>query len=338
MVTMKEIAKECGVSLMAVSKALRGEKDISPKTTERVREVAKQMGYTRNVAAVQLKTKRSYMLGVLFADSSAMGVTHELFSAILSSIIKYSKNKGYAITFIEDKLGSQKVSYLEYVRSYGCDGVLILVTSEDEDREVLELIKSEIPVVTLDYIYNGCSAVLSDNADGIESMIDYAVSMGHKKIAMVHGEVTNVTKKRMASYHRAISKHGLVEDKNYVQQGKYQNTLSAENATNVLLELKNPPTFIMYQDDFSTIGGMNALEKMGLTYPKDISIAGYDGMLITQVFKPKLMTWKQDTKVMGEKLAELLIEAIEKPKSYTPKTVTVDGELLKGGSIKNLNE
>lgn len=337
MVTIKEIAKECGLSAMAVSKALRDEKDISPKTKERVKEVAKQMGYTRNTAAASLKTRRSYMLGVLFAHGPEGGVTHELFATILNEFIHATKNAGYTITFIGDTLGKNKVSYLEYVRTYGCDGVLI-ITAEFDDDGIIELMKSDVPVVTIDYIYNGCGTVMSDNNQGIESMIDYAVSMGHSKIAMIHGEITSVTKKRIASFHRSIEKHQLNIPDSYLQSGIYHSPESAEEITHRLLGLKIPPTFIIYQDDFAMIGGMNAIEKEGLSYPENISIAGYDGMLITQVMRPRLMTWQQNSKQMGFESAKLLIDAVENPKCFTPTTVTVEGKLLKGQSVKNLNE
>ncbi len=102
--------------------------------------------------------------------------------------------------------------------------------------------------------------------------------------------------------------------------------------------MKDPPTFIFYQDDFAFIGGMHAFENRDITIAKDISVAGYDGMNLSQVMKPRLMTWKQNTVQMGKEAVRLLIEAVEKPKIYIPRSVEVRGELLKGKSVKNLNE
>ncbi len=336
MVTLKTIAKECGLSTTAVSKALRNEKDISPTTIQKVNEVAKQLGYYKNRAAVNLKTRKSNIIGVLMQDDTQSGVTHELFANILNSAMFKARDCGYSLLFVMDKLGDQQLSYVEYVKAHGCDGVLVLV-EDFNDEKTLELAKLDIPLISIDYVYQNRGAIISDNSEGMAKMVEYAYEQGHRKIAFIHGEVTNVTNIRLASFHTACEKLGIEIPQEYLKQGQFHDPESAERCTYELLDLSNPPTFIFYQDDFAFIGGLNALENRNLSYPKDISVAGYDGMMLTSVIKPNLMTWEQNTKQLGQQAVEQLIEAIESPKTYIPRVVEVKGKLNHGQSVKKIN-
>ncbi len=337
MVTIKEIAKACGISATAVSKALRGEKDISKATIEKVKRTAKEMGYVKNPAAVRLKTNRSYNLGILLEDGTHSGITHDFFAEILNSFINRARECGYTVSFISDRIGNEKLTYREYVEVQGCDGIFILVHPAFDDPEVQELIKSDKPTVTLDYKYSNCSSIRSDNERAITEMVRYAYSMGHRKIAFIHGEMSLVTKIRLASFHLACEQLGIDVRDDYIKEGVFHDTNSSEQITYELLDMDDPPTFIFYQDDFAFIGGRNAFEKRKVTVPDDISVAGFDGMLISQVIRPKLMSWKQNTVQLGVQAANLLCEAIEKPRSYIPRDIEVRGELLKGNSVKDIN-
>ncbi len=337
MVTIKEIASACGISATAVSKALRDEKDISKPTIELVKKTAMELGYVKNPAAVRLKTNRSYNFGILLEDGLHSGLTHEFFASILNSFINEAREFGYTATFIGDRFGKTTMSYVDYIRMLGCDGLIILVHQFEEDK-LIDIISSKIPIVMIDYSYNECSSVNSDNEYAMHEMVKYAYEMGHRKIAFIHGETSLVTKIRVASFYRSCGYLGIDVNENYVKEGLYHDPKSAESITYELLDMKDPPTFIFYQDDFAFIGGMHAFENRDITIAKDISVAGYDGMNLSQVMKPRLMTWKQNTVQMGKEAVRLLIEAVEKPKIYIPRTVEVRGELLKGKSVRNLNE
>ncbi len=337
MVTIKEIAKECGISVTAVSKALRDEKDISKNTIDRVKKVAKEMGYIKNPAAVRLKTNRSYNLGVLLEDGTHSGITHEFFAAILNSFIIKAREKGYTVSFVSDKFANETLSYLEYVNIHACDGVFILVDQFDNPK-LIELAQSDVPVVMIDYKVSQCSSVNSDNEYAMSQMVKYAYEKGHRKIAFIHGEMSMVTKIRIAGFYKTCEQLGIQVNEDYIKEGFYHDPKSAEMITYELLDMKEPPTFIFYQDDFAFIGGMNAFENRNIQIGKQISVAGFDGMSISQVIRPKLMTWKQNSVEIGKQAVKLLIEAIEKPKSFIPLDIEVRGELLKGNSVLDLSE
>ena len=125
MVSMKDIAKACNVSVATVSKALNGQQDIGEETRERIRRTADEMGYMANAAARALKTSRSYNIGVLFVDPMRSGLAHEYFSAVLDSIRVESERCGYDITFINRNVGRRQTSYLQHCLYRGVDGVVI---------------------------------------------------------------------------------------------------------------------------------------------------------------------------------------------------------------------
>ena len=172
MVSMKDIARECGVSVATVSKALNGQADIGEETRERIRRAASEMGYLANSAAKALKTKRTNNIGVLFVDEQNSGLAHDYFSAVLDSLRVEAERNGYDITFISSAVGTRRATYLEHCRYRGVDGVVIACV-DFHDPMVLELVNSEIPVVTIDHAFNNRIAVISDNIHGAGELVRY---------------------------------------------------------------------------------------------------------------------------------------------------------------------
>ena len=125
MVSMKEIAKKCNVSVASVSKALNGYSDISEETRKLILKTASEMGYLPNSSARTLKTKRSYNIGVMFVDEAASGLTHDYFNHVLESFKRTAEERGYDITFTSGRISGQKLSYYEHCRYRGVDGVVI---------------------------------------------------------------------------------------------------------------------------------------------------------------------------------------------------------------------
>ena len=173
MVSMKDIAAACGVSVATVSKALNDHNDIGGETKEKIRRAAKELGYYPNSSARALKTHRTYNLGVLYKEESGSGLTHDYFSGILENFRNTAEAGGYDITFLSNsKKRKDRMSYLEHTLYRGMDGVLIAV-ADYSDPEVMELLSSELPVVTVDYVYNSRIAVMSDNITGMEALLSY---------------------------------------------------------------------------------------------------------------------------------------------------------------------
>lgn len=339
MVSMKDVAKKCGVSVATVSKAINDHSDIGEETKKYIKETAKKMGYFPNSSARALKTNRTYNLGVLFVDEAQNGLTHDYFANVLDSFKVTAEKSGYDITFISGNKKYHRMSYLEHSRYRGVDGVVIACVNFN-DEEIQELIRSNIPVVTIDHIFDYKTAIISDNVKGIRDLVTYIYSMGHRRIAYIHGADSTVTQNRVGSFYRTLGELGVEVPDEYDKDGIYRDPDTAAMLTRELLDLPEAkrPTCILYPDDFACIGGINAIKERGLSIPGDISVAGYDGINIAKILEPKITTLQQDTRTLGQRAAECLINAVEKPKAALIERIVVEGIVLEGNSVKNLNE
>ena len=335
MVSMKDIALRCGVSVGTVSKALNGRPDVGESTKQQILSVAKELGYTANSAARALKTNRSYCIGIVFTDLSNSGFMHEFFASTLNSFRMEAERRGYDLTFISDNMGQTSTSYLQHALFRGLDGVAI-ICADFFDPQIQELAYSNLPVISLDHAFNNRAAVLSDNMRGMESLVRYAYEMGHRRIAYIHGNPTAVTESRMTGFFRACEALDLKVPDEYITECEYHEPVSCHKATKRLLALPERPSCIFFSDDYSYIGGINAIYEEGLRVPEDISIIGYDGIHMAKMVSPKLTTWQQNTTDLGRIAAEQLIKRIEHPRTTQPKHITVEGRLLEGETVSDL--
>lgn len=333
MVSMKDIAQRCGVSVATVSKALNGQPDIGEETRTRIENTAREMGYMTNAAARALKTNRTYNLGVLFVDERRSGLGHEYFSAMLESFKVEAEAHGYDITFINHNVGGKHTSYVQHCLYRGVDGVVIACV-DFTDPQVQELVESGIPLVTIDHVFNNRLAVVSDNVNGLEALVRHVYSKGHRKIAFLHGENTTVTRNRLTGFYRACEDLGLEIPPEYIKGCVYHDPDRCAQATRELLQLPERPSCIIFPDDFSYIGGLNVLNEAGLRVPEDISAVGYDGIQLAKVLR--LTTYSQNVEQIGKTAAEQLISLIEHPKTTLVDRIMVPGGLLEGTSVKEI--
>lgn len=333
MVSMKDIAQRCGVSVATVSKALNGQPDIGEETRNRICAAAEELGYMTNSAARALKTNRTYNLGVLFVDERRSGLAHEYFSSVLESFKVEAESHGYDITFINHNVGGRPTSYLQHCLYRGVDGVVIACVDFNDPR-VRELVDSGLPLVTIDHVFNNRLAVVSDNVNGVEALVRYVHQKGHRKIAFLHGERTTVTHNRLTGFYRACEELGIEVPEGFVRECVYHDPDRCAQETRKLLALPERPTCIIFPDDFSYIGGMNVLNEMGLRIPEDISAVGYDGIHLARVMH--LTTYSQNTQDLGRIAAEKLISLIEHPKTTLIDRILVPGGLLEGTSVKEI--
>lgn len=335
MVSVKDIAARCKVSVATVSKALNGYSDISREKRDYISRVAKEMGYFPNSAAIALKTNRTYNIGILFLDAAHSGLTNEHFARVLQSVKEEAESRGYDITFISNHIGGRAMTYTEHCRYRGVDGVVIACIDFD-NPEVIELVNSGIPVVTIDHSFDGVTSVKSDNFRGIRELVQKVYELGHRRIAFVHGGDSSVSRDRLAGFYRTAEELGLTIPEGYVLVCEYRDTAGAARMTEQLLDMEEPPTCILYPDDFTAIGGINVIKQRNLKIPEDISVVGYDGTSYAKAQEPPLMTLEQDSEQLGRVAAAQLVRRIENPKTASAEQFVVPGRVLVGGSVKGL--
>ena len=337
MANIKDIAAKCGLSISTISKALNGYTDISKETKQRVIKAAEECGYLPNSMARALKTNRTHNIGVLFADEAHSGLKQEYFSGVLDAFKVEAEQNSYDITFISHNmnLNTRPMSYLEHCRYRNFDGVCIACV-DFQNPEVLELINSDFPVVTIDHIFNNHTSINSANVVNMSELVRYIYSMGHRKVAYVHGRKSAVTEQRLTSFCRTMQDLGTSVPPEYLVLSAYHETQATKDAVQHILTLSDRPTCIIMPDDYAALGGIEAIEASGLRIPEDISIAGYDGIPLSQMLRPMLTTVRQDTERMGREAARRLIEQIENPLTTIVESVTVEGKLLEGQSVAKI--
>lgn len=294
---------------------------------------AQEIGYYPNAIARTLKTNRSYNLGVLFVDEHASGLTHAFFASVLNAFKTEAEQSGYDITFINHNIGGQKMTYMEHCRYRNVDGVC-LACVDFHTPEVLELVESSIPCVTIDHIFHNRMAVMSENTEGMRTMVNHICALGHRKIAFIHGQSgASVTESRLTGFWRGLEENDVTVIPEYLVPCDYDNPARTYRETKRLLQLEDRPTCIILPDDHSYMGAMQAAREAGLDIPGDISFVGFDGIRLTQLIHPRLTTVGQDTTAMGREAARCLISRIENPRTAGSKVVSIPCSIIKGETL-----
>ncbi|GHU55057.1 LacI family transcriptional regulator [Clostridia bacterium] len=361
MATIKDVANDCGVSIATVSKAMNNHSDVSDKTKQKIAESVRRLGYHPNSQARFLKTNKTFNIGLIYEDKAHGGLTHQFFSNVLNSFKTEVEQLGYDITFIFSQVAHTPMTFYEHCMFRNVDGVVI-VCAEFENDNVQELLHSEIPLVAIDYLQENVCSVVSDNVSGVEEIVDYCVKKGHKKIAFIYGDQSQVTDTRLQTFKDTMYANGIDINPAFIKKSYYHNPEHCEEVvlellgeeTNYTLQSKqsktdNPlakikeqievdkPTCIICTDDYAALGAYNAAAALDLKIPQDISIVGYDGIKITQVIKPHITTYKQNAVLIGQRAAFLLARAMKKEEiPVDERVITVKGELLIGKTVANI--
>ena len=272
-------------------------------------------------------------VAVLFADDSNSGLTHDYFANVLDNFKRTIEENGYSMSFLNcSSNGKKRLTYLEQMVDRSYDGVIIACINWN-NPEVKDLIASGCPIVTIDQEIEGILNITSDNIGGIKSLAEYICSMGHKRIAYIMGDDNDMTTQRKNAFLSTCLENGASIPDEYIFNSEYRNMKKAAYYTEELLRMDDPPTCILYSDDYAAIGGINILRARGMDIPHDVSVAGYDGLNIAMQFEPKLTTVHQDTKTIGQTAANKLIELIENPDAVSRDTIRIPTKLIEGRTI-----
>ncbi|MDA3931856.1 MAG: LacI family DNA-binding transcriptional regulator [Tenericutes bacterium] len=339
MVTIKDISKKSGVSIATVSKALNDYPDISRKTKILIQNMAKDMGYVPNSSARSLKTHQSFTIGIIFEDITNYGLQHPLFSKILESYKKFVETRGYDIMFLAKNMGNQQGSYLQHSMRKQVDAILVLC-EDFNSEEMIELYKSKIPTIVIDYIVPTAVTITSNNDQGMEQGVKFLYDLGHQKIAHIYGDRhTYIGGQRKLAFENSIKKYNLPLNEEFLISGEYFSKEDGYQAMQKLLALDEQPTAVFCASDMLAIGSIQAIKDAGKRVPEDYSIVGFDGVDIGQLISPRLTTIRQDARKMGEIAARKTFQYFDNPNGdQLGDVVTVDTYLINGESTRVLKD
>jgi len=332
MVTLKDIARKCGLSTATVSKALNGMPDVSLATAEYVRSVARDMGYQAAEIMLTNRQRGAQRVALLAYTGPVNFLGHQYIANVTGAVYALLDREGYEVFVMSRKPLIRAESYADYLSAEGFEGVVV-IGEQQEVATLDELARTELPFVSVDRVFQERSCVLSDNRQGLRDLTEHALSMGHRRIAYIHGEETSVTRERIDGYMYALSRAGVPFDEALLVPSHYNDPLCVERATHALMDLADPPTCILCPDDMSALGSLRAFYDRRMRVPDDISVAGYDGGLIAEAAAPRLTTIRQDIDHIARMAVELLIRAMSDQPKQAARRVSIPGKLSIGDSV-----
>jgi len=338
-VTIKDIAKELGISASAVSKALKDSHEISQKTKDLVLECAKRHNYHPNPMAQSLKHGNSKSLGIVVTT-----IDNHFLSQVINGIESVAYSKGYNVTITQTHESYEReVSNVNHLTVRAIDGLLISLSTETQNLDHLKnLYQMGLPIVFFDRVSDEIDThkVVADNFRGAYEATTHLIQSGFKKIAhMTSSTNVSITAERLKGYKQALLENGIAIDESCIKYcphgGKDLNEI--EDALNELLTLPNRPDAIFTASDRITTTVLALLHKFGIKIPEDIALLGFTNTQLANVLNPSLTQIYQPGFEIGKTATELLINLIESRRPVTEfETVVLPAELFIRDSTKRV--
>jgi LacI family transcriptional regulator len=338
-VTIKDIARRCGVHASTVSRVLNPATRamVSRKLTAKVMEAAKEMGYRRNPLASGLRTRRSHTIGVMIPD-----LTNPLFPPIVRGIERTLGGHGY-IAILADSANNPEteLAILANMRARQVEG-LIIATAHRRDPVVEECIEHGIPVVLVNRTVDDdkVASVINNDDHGIRLAVQHLVDLGHRRIAHIAGpQDTSTGYTRRQAFVEAIEAAGLEGSRELIAEADSYTEPAGRAAADELMQAGKLFTAIVAGNDLLALGCYDALKERGLKCPDDISVTGFNDVPFIDRLSPPLTTVQVPQDQLGVRATELLMDHIQARQSDTtvstpPLQVRLDPTLVVRGSTR----
>ena len=310
--TMKDIARELGISVATVSRALKDSPRISPERRAAIQQYAREHDFTPNVLAESLRHSRVQpvkLIGVIVPE-----FTHFYFSSVLAGIEEEASSRGYRIMVAQSN--EQYEREVRICQSFYENKVCGVIVSQAKDTKRYDhferLMDAGVPLVFYDRICTGVNAsrVVVDDYMGAFNAVSHLIETGCTRIAFYGSAPTlEISKNRFNGYKDALLKHGLHYDESLTRI--CDNRADAEAVTPELLENDTPPNGFFAVNDDTAIGILYTAKRMGFRVPEDISICGFTNGQRAVACDPMLTTVEQRGMKVGEEAADILIDQVE---------------------------
>ncbi|MRX73492.1 LacI family DNA-binding transcriptional regulator [Bacillus lacus] len=336
MATIKDVAKLAKVAPSTVSRVIANNPRISDKTKERVRKAMDELGYHPNFIARSLANQSTQAIGVVIHSSTDKAFQNPFFPEVIRGISKGAHQKHYALHMstgeTEEEIYEGVVQMVEGKR---VDGIIVLYSKVD-DKLTSYLKDKNFPFVIVGKPFKDMERIThvdNDNYRAAKEVTEHLISLGHKEIAFVGGNLNFVvTIDRLLGYEKAIRNAGLEYRDDYIVHEEFLEE-GGQEAVKELFSLKLPPTALVVADDLMALGVLNKLSAMKIQVPSDVSIVSFNNFLLSEIAFPPLTTVDINIYMLGCEAARHIIQQIEEP-SEPVKRVIVPYELVIRQSAK----
>lgn len=324
--TIQDIAVLAGVSAATVSKIMNNTGNISKATRDRVKSIIEETGYSPTHSAKSLASKKSNLIGIVYAGKINVDLSHPFFNGVLNSFKRQIGLLGYDFIFFSNE--QFKGNYLSRCRHYNVDGVLIIAGDDVEDA-IAQLDHSTIPCIGIDIELTGerSSYVMTNNHKIAELVVEYAYMNSIDHIGIIGGtHDSRISMLREEGFRNAMNQFGLTIDESWVSHGDYYEESGYEMMKKMIDQHKELPELIFAFSDLMALGAIRAIREKGLAVPSDVKVIGCDDIEACRYSEPKLTTIRQDKEKLGVLAAKLLSDLIDK--KGTNRSLLVDPELI----------
>jgi len=309
--TSSDVARLAGVSQPTVSRALRGDRRITPATAQRVKRAAAQLGYVPSNVARSLATHSTKRIAVVTAE-----LTNPFYPELIAPLHDLLERAGFGTILVTHR-GNAEVDYAPLFDG-SVDGVVLTAGSIGSDLPA-RLESRGIPVVLANRSVGALintpivDEVVPDNAAGARAVADLLVRSGHRRIGCISGpETTSTAREREAAYRGALAEHGVALPSSLTVRGAFAHE-TGHSGFATLMKADEPPTAIFCVNDVIAIGALNSASGLSIAVPDDVSLVGFDNIPAAAWELTELTTVDVDLSLMAAQATELLLSRIAEP-------------------------
>lgn len=334
--SLKDIAKALNISISTTSRALRGAGEVNPETRKAVQRLADEWKYKPNPLAMGLLKDKTNTIGVIIPE-----IESYYFATILKGINEVASEQFYRIiTCYSNESAQSETRAIDDLLFSRVDGIIACPANELVDFSHYEYLQEqEVPFVYIDRDCPGIqvSKILTNNFNATKSVVNYLVSTGCKRIALITNlEPLAVGRQRYDGYLEALQDNDIAFDKDLIIHGN-PGTSTSEEATKYLLALKPWPDAIICNNDTAAMAVMKVIKEQGLKIPEDISVVGFSDDPFSSFLEPSLTTVAQPAFIMGMKAVEQMIRIFDKKTDpFTENFIVVDSAMKVRNSTRRV--
>jgi LacI family transcriptional regulator len=303
MVNIRAVAARAGVSIATVSRVMAGSSLVRPKTAVLVKKIVDELQYVPNTSATTLKYGRSDTYGVIIPD-----LTNPFFLEFLREIEALLIDKGRAIMLANTEWHDRSETSIRRLMMSQIDGAVIMA-AEEELGNYNRLALQNIPMVTVDRRSTGprISDISFQYEDGMRQAVGHLAKLGHTDIGFIGGHGVAPAKIRYRAFKAALKANGLQSREEWNRRGGDFRIDGGDREMRLLLQLKKRPSAIVCINDLTAFGAIRAAHRLGVAIPEEISIVGFDDIMLADIIEPPLTT----VRMSRTKLARGCVEAFE---------------------------
>ena len=335
--TLKDIARLAEVSHMTVSRVINGTGYVSPETRERVLRVIEENNFVPSASARALISGRTNVIGMLVMYDLSQ-FPHDFLPPILEGMSFVLNQNGYGTALFFDQVNGKKNVAPESMLAKGqVDGLLIVSVERDSAiRKRIQRLNVPIVLVNQRIDIPGVGYVVTDDCNGAYCAVEHLIQNGHRNIGFLQGTPRfSTSMERQCGYEKALSRYGLPLRPEYCRVANFDNETSYEQ-TKLLLAQRPEITAIFAANDAMALGAYRAVNELGLSIPRDLSVIGYDNQEYCQFIQPPLTTVRKHRRSMGEHAARLIVDAVEN--RADPQKLVMQPDLVLRQSVRRLEE